>query len=142
MGRRFVFIVFIAAFPEHNVSQFKNKLTCIVLVCHLLLQYFSMLTISIFIVATGLVWPYRDVFSNILDLFLSVDVMFLLLLRSTGQFKDELGAVTLEGTNSSTQCVEYTFEPSNLSYVILPFYYLPLLLLIVAFCVWMFFLLR
>ena len=100
-----------------------------------------MLAISIFIIATGLVWPYQNVFSNILDLLLSVDVMFLLLLRNTGKFKDELGTVTLEGVNSSTQCVEYTFEPSSLSYIILPFYYIPLLLSIVAFCAWIFFLL-
>lgn len=47
-----------------------------------LIQYPVMLIVSVFIVATGLTWPYRDHCSTILDLLLSVDVMLLLLFRT------------------------------------------------------------
>jgi hypothetical protein len=95
-----------------------------------------------FIVITGLAWPYRDVYSTILDLVLSADVMLLLMFRNTRQFVDDFSVVTLEDGNFTEQCVEYSFQPPTLSYILLPFYYLPLLLCTIAFCVWIVFLLR
>ena len=99
-------------------------------------QYPTMLVISVLIVITGLAWPYRDVYSNILDLFLSVDVLLLLLLKNTSQFKDELDKVELKRDNVENGCVEYNLKPTRLSHVLLPFYYIPLLLSIVSVCVW------
>ena len=102
------------------------------------LQYPLLLILSISIVTTGLVWPYKSILSNFMDLLLSVDVILLLILRSTGHLKDRLGAVTLEGVNRSNQCVEFNFKPSILSYILLPFYYFPLLSCVTALCVWTF----
>ena len=102
------------------------------------IQYPLMLILSILIVTTGLVWPHKSILSNIMDLLLSVDVMLLLILRSTGQLNDKLGAVTFEGANKSNQCVEFDFNLPILSYILLPFYYLPLLCCMTALCVWTF----
>lgn len=100
-------------------------------------QYPAMFIICILIITTGLVWPYIDIFSNILDIVLSVDVMLLLLIRNTRQFNDDLNKFSfkeLSSTNSS--CVNYELEFSALSYILIPFFYAPLLITLAAAFVW------
>lgn len=108
----------------------------------LILQCPAMLIISVYIVIMGMTWPYRDTGSNLLDLLLSVDVMILLLLNNTRQLRDEFNDVNLEKVNDPNQCLEYKFEAPTLSYIMLPFYYLPLLLSLIACCVWIVILIR
>lgn len=135
LGRRFVLILFVVVFPANNVKGTVVFVTTVFIFCSCI-QFPAMLIVSVFIVATGLTWPYKDVCSTMLDLLLSVDVLLLLLFKNTRQFIDDYSGVTLEGAVSFPQCIEYSFQPSTLSYILLPFYYLPLLLFVVALCVW------
>ena len=107
-------------------------------------QYPAMVIISVLIVLTGLTRPYSSALTNLLDMVLSVNVLILLLIRNTRQANDDLSAVSfhmMKSTDSSS-CADYDLDLSTLSYILLPFFYLPLLLTLVAFCVWLARLLR
>lgn len=140
LGRRFVLILFIVVFPADNVSSKKTVHWAMIIlcsfVCNILVQLPAMAIISVFIVVTGLTWPYKDTCSTILDLVLAADIMLLLLFKNTKQFIDDFSDVKLERANTSFECVEHTFKPSTLSYILFPIYYLPLVLSVVAFSVW------
>ena len=95
-----------------------------------------MIIMSVLIVTTGLLWPYSDVVVNILDLVLSVDVMMLLLIRNTKQIEDDLNDVSFKKTSRSSSCTEYKLDLSVQSIVLLPFYYFPLVVLLLVFSTW------
>ena len=96
-----------------------------------------MIVISVLIMVTGLTLPYVSRLSNLLDVALAVDVLVLLLIANTKQANEALSAATPHMVDNSSSCVDYDLGLSVLSGILLPFYYLPLLLTLVAACVWL-----
>ena len=95
-----------------------------------------MAIISTLVVTTGLLWPYSDVVINILDIVLSVDIMILLLIKNTKQIEDDLNDISFKEVSRSNSCTEYELDLSAQSSILLPFYYFPLVILLVAFGIW------
>lgn len=108
------------------------------------LQYPATLVISVLIILTGLAWPYKDIWSNVLDLVLSADAIFLLLLRNTGHFEAIFNDVGVKKKDLATsdQCMMVELQPLALSYVLIPVYFLPLLLSVIALSLWIILLVR
>lgn len=101
------------------------------------LQYPTMLVLSVAMVITGLVWPYANIMSNILEAVICTDVLILLFIRNTTQAKEELNNVFFKKLNTTDSCLDYQLDLSRLSYTLLPFYYSPLLITLIGICIWM-----
>ena len=89
----------------------------------------------------GYVRPYLDEINNYIELFLSSNVLLLLLLRNTEQLKGELKHIPLrEGQRleSIRKCTEgaEVGGASGFAWLLFVFYYLPLLATLVGITLW------
>ena len=84
----------------------------------------------------GMVQPYKNTTANILEVIVLVNFLFLLMLQTTQQIVDDVFLFpTSNKINFSNSTVENCSNKysgvSYLTWLLLPFYYLPLLLLVV-----------
>ena len=97
--------------------------------------------LAIFTLIIGYLEPYSDKISNILELFLSIDILILLLLRNTDQLNEDLKHIPLRegeillrqqkcGQEAEIQAA------SRFAWLLFVFYYLPLLTAIVGVILW------
>ena len=100
-----------------------------------------MFVLSIFMLIIGYVRPYLDKINNYMELFLSSNVLLLLLLRNTEQLKEELKHIPLqegqsmESVRKCTEGVEVR-GASGFTWLLFVFYYLPLLTALVGIILW------
>ena len=97
----------------------------------------------IMLVIYGLIQPYKSKLTNVLELVVQINFIVLLALESTSFLKDTYNTFpTLPQMQASAQlnttaaddstCKDAPIGISDLSKILLPFYYLPLLLLIIT----------
>ena len=96
--------------------------------------------LAIFTLIIGYLEPYSDKISNYIDLFLSVDLL-LLLLRNTEQLNEELKHIPLQdgGTLERQEKCDQESEvqaASRFAWLLFVFYYLPLLAAVVGVILW------
>ena len=119
--RRVAIVVMIVAFPNDN--------------------YPSMVVLAAILMAYGLFQPYKSIWTNILDVLLGSEILILLLMRNTSYFEDDLQVIppqpeSLElQRNGRVQCGDIEGHTTFAS-VLAAFYYVPLLLSLVALLVW------
>lgn len=89
------------------------------------------------ILINGLVQPYPHIFDTAVEAIISVDVLVLLLIHSTNSIKDTLkeSSSKLEQPLDSS-CSASNQSRSTLAWLLLPFYYLPLVAAVVAMVLW------
>ena len=100
-----------------------------------------MFVLSIFMLIIGYVRPYLDRISNYVELFLSSNILILLLLRNTEQLKEELKHIPLpdgQRLESPRNCAEgvEVEGASGFAWLLFVFYYLPLLAALVGIILW------
>ena len=94
----------------------------------------------IILVIYGLIQPYKSNLINVLELIIQVNFIILLALESTSFLRDtfppppQMQANTQLNTTAAGDgtCKDAPIGISDLSKILLPFYYLPLLLLIIT----------
>ena len=95
------------------------------------------------LVVYGLIQPYKSKLTNVLELIVQINFIVLLALESTSFLKDTYNtfpplpqmqaSVQLNTTAADNNiCKDAPVGISDLSKILLPFYYLPLLLLIIT----------
>ena len=94
----------------------------------------------------GFIQPYKSKLTNVLELVVQINVIVLLALESTNFLKETYNTVpplsqmqasaqlntTATVADDSSPCKDAPIGISDLSKILLPFYYLPLLLLIIT----------
>ena len=75
----------------------------------------------------GFLQPYENVYCNVLESLLSLDVLVLLLMRNTEQISDQL-QVLPQNNITASQCADIS-GVTGLSWLLLPFYYFPVIVL-------------
>ena len=78
----------------------------------------------------GFLQPYENMYYNVLESLLSLNILVLLLMRNTGQISDELQVLPQNNINAS-QCADIS-GVTGLSWLLLPFYYFPVIVLALA----------
>ena len=81
----------------------------------------------------GFIQPYNDHLSNILDVLLSSSTVIMLLLRNSNELVAEHGNEYIDNQTSVFQndC-NMEFEGTTFVWILAPFYYLPVAILILA----------
>ena len=93
-------------------------------------QYPAMFILSVIIVVYGFLQPYKNMYNNVLESFLSLDVFILLLLRNTEQISDELQILPLNNFTAN-ECTVIS-GVTGFTWLLLPFYYASVVALLVV----------
>jgi len=67
------------------------------------MQHPAIFIFSVIITVFGFLQPYKNLYNNVLQLLLSLDVLTLLLVRNTEQFSDELQKLPQQSLNLTTE---------------------------------------
>ena len=94
------------------------------------IQYPALFVLSMLTAVFGFVQPYESMYCNILESLLSLDVLVLLLMRNTEQISEEL-QVLPQSNITANQCA-YTSGVTGFTWLLLPFYYFPLIVLAIV----------
>ena len=78
----------------------------------------------------GFLQPYENMYCNVLESLLSLDVLVLLLMRNTEQISDQL-QVLPQNNITASQCADIS-GVTGLSWLLLPFYYFPVIVLVLV----------
>ena len=78
----------------------------------------------------GFLQPYENMYCNVLESLLSLDVLVLLLMRNTEQISDQL-QVLPQNNITASQCADIS-GVTRLSWLLLPFYYFPVIVLVLV----------
>ena len=141
LGRRFVLLPFVAAYPG-------NEVWCPFEICFVaiftILQYPTIFILALMCTLYGFLQPYKQTFVNVLEVFLSLDVLVLLLLRSTNQVVEDLqhfsGSVLDSAENNCTE--QDSTRLTALSWLLSPLYYIPLAAVLITVGMWLALLIR
>jgi len=93
------------------------------------------LVLAIVITVYGFAQPYRSLIANILEMGVQVNFLLLLLIESTSSIRDSyltFPALTQSNTEFDPKCVDSPTGIAPLTWILMPFYYLPLLVFVVA----------
>ena len=89
-----------------------------------------MFILSVIIVVFGFLQPYKNMYNNVLESLLSLDVFILLLLRNTGQISDGLQILPLSNFTAN-ECTVID-GVTGFTGMLLPFYYASVVAFIVV----------
>ena len=78
----------------------------------------------------GFLQPYENMYINVFESLLSLDVLVLLLMRNTEQISDQL-QVLPQNNITASQCADIS-GVTGLSWLLLPFYYFPVIVLVLV----------
>ena len=113
------------------------------LLCYIFVHCFKQYpAIFLLIVVYGYFQPFQVTAVNIIEVALSVDTVILLLLRRTKTIEDVLGmssgvqTQSIARNDSDTDCVDEVGSITDYTWLLFPFYYLPLLISCAAAFVW------
>lgn len=100
------------------------------------LQVYGMLILVISIIVYTYVLPYKSKVANILEIVVQLNFLTLLVLETTPLFQETLfvfpATTEQDLERSSRECVDSPKNTSLLTWLLLPFYYLPVLGLILT----------
>jgi len=103
------------------------------------LQHPAIFILSVIIAVFGFLQPYKNLYNNVLEVLLSLDVLTLLLVRNTEQFSDELQMLPQQSLNLTTEgtCRNAVEGITAFSWLLFPFYYFPLVVFLIIVVIWM-----
>ena len=93
-------------------------------------QYPAIFVLSVILAVFGFLQPYENLYCNVLESLLSLDVLVLLLMRNTVQISDELQVLPQNNTTAN-QCTDIS-GVTGFTWLLLPFYYFPLIVLAIV----------
>ena len=93
-------------------------------------QYPAIFVLSVILAVFGFLQPYENMYCNVLECLLSLDVLVLLLMRNTAQISDEL-QVLPQNNMTANQCTD-TSGVAGFTWLLLPFYYFPVIVLAIV----------
>ena len=134
LGRRFLFLLFFIYFPRNTVSVCAHNIIVTILLfiaCGVhYTQVYVILVLVVIIAVYGYVQPYKSRVANVLELVVQVNFLIFMLLEATTFVRESLFkfSVHVSSNNATPQGISF------LSWLLLPFYYFPLVLLIVIGC--------
>ena len=88
-------------------------------------------------VVFGTLQPYKQKIPIITEMVVAVDVIIMLLLRSTKQIQDDLQTLPLQNAITEEKCSTDIEGITNLTILLLPFFYFPLAVLLVCTTIWL-----
>ena len=135
LARRFIFILLIVPFPRNSVSDILSKSRMIKEI--FALQIPPLLVLCIILVVYGFIQPYKSLTANIMEIVVQMNFVLLLALESTNFLKETYNTFPESqvpaGTNLNKTdiCKDDLTGVSIFTAILLPFYYMPLFLLII-----------
>ena len=101
------------------------------------LQYPAIFILLLITTVFGFLQPYENMYCNVLECLLSLDVL-VLLLRNTAQISDELQVLPQQTSNMTTvgTCRREVEGITRFSWLLFLFYYFPLIVFLVAGTTW------
>lgn len=82
--------------------------------------------------------PFEQLHVNILETILSINTLILLLLRNTEDISDTLGTIERQLPQNEMDCQDDIRGVTDFSWLLLPVYYLPLIICCTAGGVWVY----
>ena len=134
LARRFLFILFVIPFPRNSVSGFLPMVPSIFTYDSFYVQIPPLLVLCIILVVYGYIQPYKSLTANIVEIVIQMIFILLLALESTSFLRDAYNIFPpseVQTVNGTDVCKDDLSGVSLLTAILLPFYYLPLLLLII-----------
>ena len=97
-----------------------------------------MFVLSMLIAVFGFLQPYENMYCNVLESLLSLDVLVLLLMRDTEQLSDELQVLSQQTSNMTTvgTCRRPVEGITGFSWLLFPLYYFPPVVFLIAGGTW------
>ena len=83
----------------------------------------SIVIVAVIIAIHGYVQPYRSRLANLLELAVSINFLILLLINTTPYFNEDMFFFSSAEHNSTSEC---TNGVAQISWLLLPIYYLPI----------------
>ena len=92
-------------------------------------QYPAIFILSVIIAVFGFLQPYKNIYNNILESLLSLDVLVLLMMRNTQQITEQLQV--LPHSNITNGCTDIN-GVTEFTWLVSPFYYAPVAVLMLV----------
>ena len=107
-------------------------------------QYPAIFIILVIITVFGYLQPYENMYCNVLEFVLSLDILVLLLMRNTEQISDELQVLPQQTSNMTTvgTCRRPVEGITGFSWLLFPLYYFPPVVFLIAGTTWVAFNIR
>ena len=93
-------------------------------------QVYASIVLVVLIALYGYAQPYRSTLANILELIFQTNFLILILLEGTSLIRDSLFTFPVTDNISSTR--DYESGTSPLTWLLLPFYYLPVVVFVLV----------
>ena len=103
------------------------------------------LVLAIVITVYGFAQPYKSLIANILEMGVQVNFLLLLLIEATLGIRDlyfTFPPLLQSSSRFDSECVDSLTGIAPITWILMPFYYLPLLLFPVVACVYLVFYIR
>ena len=98
------------------------------------------LVLAIIITVYGFVQPYKSLTANLLEIGVQVNFFVLLLIEATPGIRDlyfNFPSLLQSNVTSEPECVDSLTGIAPITWILMPFYYLPLLVFAVVACVYL-----
>ena len=98
------------------------------------------LVLAIIITVYGFVQPYKSQTANFLEIGIQVNFLVLLLIEATSNIRElyfTFPPLLQSNVTSKPECVDSLTGIAPITWILMPFYYLPLLVLTVVACVYL-----
>ena len=128
LGKRFLLIFFSVILTEGQVCR-KIIFFFINTIYPTSLQVSSIVIVAVIIAIHGYLQPYRSRLANLLELAVSINFLILLLINTTPFFNEDIFFFSSAGPSSTSEC---TAGVAQISWLLLPIYYLPILVVSVT----------
>lgn len=96
------------------------------------IQVYASLVLLVMIALYGFVQPYRSKVANILELVFQTNFFVFILLENTPLIRDNLFTFPVEDPTTTSVDESYESSISNLTWLLTPFYYLPLIVFVLV----------
>lgn len=82
--------------------------------------------------------PFEELHVNVVETVLSINTLILLLLRNTEDIRENLGTLNKQSSQNGTVCQDEVNGVTDFSWLLMPVYYLPLIICCTVGGVWVF----
>ena len=102
------------------------------------LQFPAIFIISVVLAVSEFLQPYENMYCNVLESLLSLDVLVLLLMRNTEQISDQLQVLSQQTSNMTTvgTCRRPVEGITGFSWLLFPLYFFPPVVFLIAGGTW------
>lgn len=90
-----------------------------------------MLLLALYATVYGYVQPYKSGLTNMIEVAVNINFLVLLILNTTAFFSDEYLTFPFLSPSANDTCSDSVHSMATVSWILMPFYYLPLVVLCV-----------